>query len=771
MSKANAMLQMANQLASDNLDERTLSQSIIVTAKQLIDSDRCSIFVVKGDTLQAYFEDGQTVIISNQSGIAGHVARTGETVNIVEAYDDNRFNSDVDKATGYRTKSILCMPIRFGDHIVGVAQLINKRPLMVNGGQEVSGKPSIAQWEVERPFSSRDEELFSTFSTFVGVSLRNCRINQGLQIETEKSKAILEVVAMLSQTDIRDVKNIATHVMAGAKKLLHADRSTLFLVDKENNELYSELADNNSTGADLRVPIGKGVAGKVAETQQAENIVDAYQHPDFDPSVDKALGYSTYSMLCEPITFHNEVLAVAQLMNKVDGNGPEGSFTAFTAKDQETFRTFAMFAGISISNAHMLQFAVEAGNELIQLNNRIDEGGLVGDQSMRVDPLRRRNSEISKARIGSKERASILEALAILNSTPDIDVTSPSFDLFAVRRMSENPSDMGCAVVLKVFQQTGFLELFQVDTETFINFICFCRRMYRKVPYHNFFHVVDACQTIYTFLFRGGIREYLSDLDCFTLLITALVHDLDHMGVNNSFHLKTDSPLGILSSATGNTSVLEVHHCNLAVDILTDPTANVFSGLDDQSRSTAVKTMIECVLATDMARHGEFLSKFETVVANGNGELINMSDPLNRKLVMDLVMKAADISNVTKPFELSRLWAVAVTEEFYRQGDQERAKGVEVLPQFDRSKKTELAKGQIGFINFVCEKFFTVISGDGAFPGMRWTLENLQRNKQEWTEILNGTTRRASLLDLTASPRNSNNSSTHAAPHLDVKSK
>ena len=429
-----------------------------------------------------------------------------------------------------------------------------------------------------------------------------------------------------------------------------------------------------------------------------------------------------------------------------------------------------MFAGISISNAHMLKFAVDAGNELVALNARIDGRGgdpfsmdssvsLLPEASINLPPsVKRRHNEQNKKKISSKERQAILDALAVLNSYPEIDVTSPSFDLFLVRSRAENPSDMGCAVVLKVFQQTGFLDLFNVDTEVFLNFLCHCRRLYRKVPYHNFFHVVDACQTIYTFLFRGGIRELLSDWECFTLLVTAIVHDLDHMGVNNSFHLKTDSPLGILSSATGNTSVLEVHHCNLAIDILTDPTSNVFAGMDDKTKPLAVRSLIECVLATDMARHGEFLAKLEGITAGGpigSPDGLSVTDPSHRKLVMDLVMKAADISNVTKPFELSRLWAVAVTEEFYRQGDQERARGVEVLPQFDRNKRTELAKGQIGFINFVCEKFFTVITSDNAFPGMRWTLDNLLKNKQEWTAVLNGTTRRPSLIDLSQSSESS----------------
>lgn len=59
-------------------------------------------------------------------GIAGHVAKTGESVNIHDAYKDPRFNPDVDKATGYVTRSILCMPIISRGKVIGVIELVNK---------------------------------------------------------------------------------------------------------------------------------------------------------------------------------------------------------------------------------------------------------------------------------------------------------------------------------------------------------------------------------------------------------------------------------------------------------------------------------------------------------------------------------------------------------------------------------------------------------------------------------------------------------------------
>jgi cAMP-specific phosphodiesterase len=315
----------------------------------------------------------------------------------------------------------------------------------------------------------------------------------------------------------------------------------------------------------------------------------------------------------------------------------------------------------------------------------------------------------------------------------DVDVASHDFDLWRLRSEHNSPADAAVIVVLRLFEASALPLKFGCSNETLLNFVLKCRRLYRKVPYHNFFHVVDVCQTMYTFLFEGKVREMLTDLEVFVLLLTALVHDLDHMGLNNSFYLKTDSPLGILSSASGNTSVLEVHHCNLAIEILSDASCNVFANLDERDMNQAFRCMIDCILATDMARHGELLSNFIAMCDRGYGA----SDERQRRLVMMMVMKAADISNVTKPFEISRQWAMAVTEEFYQQGDMEKKKGVAVQPMFDRAANNELAKGQIGFIDFVATHFFQTMCR--LAKDMQWTSESIQSNKLMWQKVLEPT--------------------------------
>jgi cAMP-specific phosphodiesterase len=711
----------------------------MATAKQLIDADRCSLFVVHNNTdnscasspskLVAYFEDGRTVTLGMGAGIAGHVAQTGETVNIADAYEDPRFNSAIDKATGYRTKSILCMPVRYEETIVAVAQLVNKNPkrcdddLSDNNNNNNNGETVVS---FERVFTPSDEELFATFSTFTGACLRNCRISQKLVHEKRKSDATLEVVSLLSQTDIRDVDGIVGHVMLGAKKLLCADRMSLFLVDKERHELFSQ-ASHSTGGKEIRFPVGKGIAGAVAITGVGESIADAYSDPRFNRDVDVQLQYRTHSILCEPISLNGEVLAVAQLVNKMSS---DGACVAFSAEDQATFKTFALFAAISINNSHLLEFAVRAGREAMELHNSIREGPNGGAALLPVPsgltPVPR--AEMNIFSLGNhQQQSSSLWSCAELDEQ---DVTSTDFDIF--RLMSaERPLDAAVLAVVRIFEAGGLLQRSGCPRDVLVSFVLQCRRKYRTVPYHNFFHVVDVCQTLHTFLFHGRASELLTDIECFALLVTALAHDLDHMGLNNSFYLKTDSPLGILSSSSGNKSVLEVHHCNVAIEILGEDASNVFRHFGPAEASLAYRGLIDCVLATDMARHEELINAFTQMV----GEGFNKSNDHHRRLVMQMLLKAADISNVTKPFEVSRKWAAAVTEEFYQQGDKEKEKGVTVLPMFDRAVNTELAKGQIGFIRFVAGKFFAKVVTD-FFTGMKWTTERIESNTARWEELL-----------------------------------
>ena len=716
-NKASAMLQMANHLSRDVLNQDALVNAIMGTARQLTEADRCSVFLVDEEQklLRAYFEnDKRFVEMSIDSGIAGHVAKTAKSVNIEDAYTDSRFNPGVDKATGYKTKTILCMPVEYEGHVVAVAQLINKLPVTICGT------------EYPRCFCSKDEDMFKTFSTFIGVSLRNCKANAIIERQKLKDEALLSVARTMTDTDIRDLDTVVSHVVRCAQTLLHADHCSLFLVDREHDCLVSK-ASYNTMGSTIQVPSGKGIVGVVARTGVPDMVADAYLDSRFNQEVDKKLNYKTKSIITLPIFCHGEVIAAAQLLNKKDN--VSGAVIAFSADDSSAFNDFAVYAGVALSNAQLLEFAVKAGQDAVKLSEAA-QGMIRSRRSSVVEEL---------VRIDDAE----LKVVMAIEIPSDLLLTlqTNNFDLFRARRKyGVSAPDFALRAVFDLVKSTGLLQQFHCQDSTIVRFLMACRQRYRAVPYHNFYHAVDVAQTIYTFLYQGHVSEMLLPVECLTLFVIAMVHDLDHMGLNNSFHLKTDTPLGILSSVSGNTSVLEVHHCNLAVEILGVKEQNVFGGLGEKEQSTAIRHLIECVLATDMARHGDLLKTFSKAFIEKNPETcapvpFDKSNDVHRLIVMKMITKAADISNVTKPFEISRLWGMSVTEEFLRQGDAEKQKGVEVQPMFDRAKNTELAKGQLGFINFVAEGFFSTIV-KGLFQGMQFCLDNISKNKEKWTEEL-----------------------------------
>ncbi|MGO9056592.1 MAG: ATP-binding cassette domain-containing protein [Candidatus Binataceae bacterium] len=128
-------------------------------------------------------------------------------------------------------------------------------------------------------------------------------------------------------------------------QLLQAERVSLFMVDRARNELWSKVAQSQGEAPlEIRIPLDAGIAGRVARSGVAVNAADAYQEPDFDPSVDRRTGYRTKSLLCVPIRGGDgQVFAVAELLNKNNGG-------TFDAADEQRFNQFAEKIGVLLES-------------------------------------------------------------------------------------------------------------------------------------------------------------------------------------------------------------------------------------------------------------------------------------------------------------------------------------------------------------------------------------------------------------------------------------
>jgi HD-GYP domain-containing protein (c-di-GMP phosphodiesterase class II) len=162
-----------------------------------------------------------------------------------------------------------------------------------------------------------------------------------LATRVEKLTALLDIgKAMTSE---RNLDRLLQLILGEVTKVMEADRSSLFLVDKEKNELWSKIAQGLEV-REIRVKIGMGISGYVAQTGQIINIPDAYADPRFNQEVDKRTGYRTRNILCTPMQNKlNEVIGVIQVLNKRDG--------AFTTEDEDLLLAFSSQAAAAVENA------------------------------------------------------------------------------------------------------------------------------------------------------------------------------------------------------------------------------------------------------------------------------------------------------------------------------------------------------------------------------------------------------------------------------------
>ena len=164
---------------------------------------------------------------------------------------------------------------------------------------------------------------------------------QLLQARVEKLTALLDVgKAMASE---RNLDRLLQLILSEVTKVMEADRSSLFLVDRERNELWSKIAQGLQV-REIRIKIGMGISGYVAQTGNIVNIQDAYADARFNKETDIRTGYRTRTILCVPMRNKlNETIGVIQVLNKVDGT--------FTHEDEELLLALSSQAAVAIENA------------------------------------------------------------------------------------------------------------------------------------------------------------------------------------------------------------------------------------------------------------------------------------------------------------------------------------------------------------------------------------------------------------------------------------
>nr|CDS32160.1 dual 3'5' cyclic AMP and GMP phosphodiesterase [Hymenolepis microstoma] len=742
-------------------DLSSLCFKILRNTCLLLNADRASLFIVEVNsstgerflvsrlfdvTAKSVFED-----VMNKSsqkllslpfgiGIIGWVAQTGEGVNISNAYEDARFDREVDVKTGFHTRCLICMPIKDGEgNVLAVAQVMNKQ----QAGTENS----------DLVFSAQDVSLFRAYTNFCGIGLYQARILFRSQLETRRSQVLLEL-ARLIFADQSDITRLIYTILMHSQSLLTCQRCQILLVNdlkddtpdsdvfdeaydytwKDQESAFDEILQRKHGVENARFPINTRLTCHVARTGETINISNVTGDSRFDPTMDcKDPEWRTRSILCMPIRHTDgRVLGVCQLVNKSSllsppsSSGQEGTEAAwqpeetwsgtFSRNEEALFEAFALFAGLGIANTQMYE------------------------QIRRAEAKQRIAFDVLSyhATAAPSEAAALAKELV-----PSSKYYKLTKFYFSDLKLS---TDETLKAVLRMFSDLGLIYRFRIDYTSLCRWVLSVKKNYRAVTYHNWRHAFNVAQTMFAMFKSGGMQEVFSDLECLSIIIACLSHDLDHRGTNNQFQIQTMSPLVNLYS----TSVLEHHHFDQCIMLLNTRGTDILCNLSHDEYRKAVNIMEKAILATDLSRYFARLPEFrkmldERLTSVGEGESKDdiavktmwQTEAPCRELLMSMMMTASDISASTKPWPVQKKSAEMVSNEFFEQGDLERQKfNIKPCAMMDREMSHKFPQMQIDFIEGVCTPVYQLISR--VCGRLKPLLDGCQANKECWNSVANG---------------------------------
>ncbi|KAK3730857.1 hypothetical protein QZH41_009975, partial [Actinostola sp. cb2023] len=491
--------------------------------------------------------------------------------------------------------------------------------------------------------------------------------------------------------DIVSMDTVIMKIMNYAQTLVDADRTSLFLVDNKTSELYARIFDiggsledskSSKLQKEIRFPKTKGVAGYVATTGETLNITDAYHDERFNREIDIQTGYTTRTLLCMPIFIRGSIIGVVQMVNKKSG--------VFTASDEKSFQTFAIYCGLALHHAKLY------------------------DKIRRSEQKHRVALEV----LSYHSKCSELE----LQTLKDLDIHEPyprlesyDFDSYSL--------EIEVMPRLVIDMTKNLFSLSRFDNDELYRFVLTVRKNYRRVPYHNWTHAFAVAHCMYLVI-RSGHNNF-SGLEALAMYFACLCHDLDHRGRTNSWMKNEGTPL----AAVYSTSTMEHHHFNQTITILQHEGHNIFSHLSSTEYKSVLGFMKECILATDLALFFGNKSRLKDLVDKGN---FSWEDQEHRRLLRAICMTGCDLSACTKPWNIQYQIVKVIYQEFYAEGDLEKAQGKQPIPMKDRSTVLEVPAHQVGFLVGICLPCYELLAK--ILPGTKNLVDGGKKNLRLWSE-------------------------------------
>ncbi len=287
---------------------------------------------------ERHYAAGDTILTDQSDGEELFLIATGR-VKVIQQTRDGREHT---------------LAILHAGDFFGELELVDGRPRMAR----VLALDECVIYSVEK---KHFEELMNeshpfTFRLLQVLSVRLRTLNNHFVRELEharqntlkelgKMERLIEASKSVNST--LELGKLLNVILETALGVVDGDRGTVYLVDDARQELWSRVLKGEED-IEIRLPMGKGIAGYVAATGDTLNIPDAYFDPRFNPEVDKATGYRTHSILCMPMKNNSgKIIGALQLLNKRTG--------PFTKEDESFIEGLSVHAAIAVENARLYE--------------------------------------------------------------------------------------------------------------------------------------------------------------------------------------------------------------------------------------------------------------------------------------------------------------------------------------------------------------------------------------------------------------------------------
>ncbi|MEM8483935.1 MAG: GAF domain-containing protein [Bacteroidota bacterium] len=353
-----ALVKEVGRALSSAMDLESLLKLIVENITLLMEADRSTLYLLSedGQFLWSRLAQGNEEVeihLKIGEGLAGWVASSGETINIPDAYSDDRFQPAYDQKTGYRTQSILCIPMRnHVGNIIGAVQVLNKKagPFMQDDEELLAALASLAASAIEntklyQSVVTKNEELYETQEE---LKQRGFELNVLYDIEREMNS-------------LHDLDELLERILRRSIEIVGATAGSIALISKRMGDLrfHTTAGQHGDSVLKHRLQLGKGVIGWVAANGKPAIV----NNPDADPrhaaEIADRIGLNPNHILCAPLVYGGETLGAIEIIDKL-GPSTRGDSPVF---DEDDLRLLELIAG-QVSRAVQLARAnVERENE------------------------------------------------------------------------------------------------------------------------------------------------------------------------------------------------------------------------------------------------------------------------------------------------------------------------------------------------------------------------------------------------------------------------